>query len=205
MESGWISGCYYDDPLEIRSHTVGKTASKREYKLLDEKGVSVPQGEVGELFVRGGSGNMGYYKEPELTRTIWDSEGWYNTKDLASIDEDGNIRLMGRASDMINRGGQNIYPIEIENILRTHPKVAEICIVPMTDALLGSMACACVEPKAGVTFTFDEMIARLEKEKMAKYKRPERLEILDRMPRLTTGKIDKVKLVDDIRKKSTAE
>ncbi|MDP6179009.1 MAG: AMP-binding protein, partial [Desulfatiglandales bacterium] len=101
MDSGWISGCYYDDPLEIRSFTVGKTGAKREYKLIDEKGVEVSQGEVGELTVRGGTGNMGYYKEPELSKATWDSEGWYNTKDLARIDEDGNIRLMGRASEMI--------------------------------------------------------------------------------------------------------
>jgi non-ribosomal peptide synthetase component E (peptide arylation enzyme) len=205
MDSGWISGCYYDDPLEIRSFTVGKTGAKREYKLIDEKGAEVPQGEVGELTVRGGTGNMGYYKEPELSKATWDSDGWYNTKDLARIDEDGNIRLMGRASDMINRGGQNIFPIEVENILRSHPKVAEICIVPMPDPLLGSRACAYVEPRAGGTFTFDEMIERLEEEKMAKYKRPERLEILDKMPRLPTGKIDKVKLVDDIKKKTAAE
>jgi non-ribosomal peptide synthetase component E (peptide arylation enzyme) len=205
MDSGWISGCFFDDPLEVRSFTVGKIGSNREYKLIDENGAEVPQGEVGELMVRGGTGNMGYYKEPELSKETWDSEGWYNTKDLARFDEEGNIRLMGRASDMINRGGQNIFPMEVENILRSHPKVAEICIVPMPDPLLGSRACAYVEPKGGETFTFDEMIERLEEEKMAKYKRPERLEILDKMPRLPSGKIDKVKLVDDIKKKTAEE
>jgi len=201
MDSGWISGGFYDDSLEARSFTVGKPGSKRELKLIDEDGNEAPQGEVGELTVRGGTGNMGYYKEPELTKKTWDDDGWYNTNDLAKIDEDGNIHLMGRASDMINRGGQNIYPIEVENILRTHPKVDDICIIPMPDPLLGSRACACVVPREGESFTFEEMVEWLEKEKMAKYKRPERLEIINQLPRLPAGKVDKVSLVEDIKKK----
>jgi len=201
MDSGWISGGFYDDSLEARSFTVGKTGATRELKLVDEDGNEIPQGEIGELMVRGGSGNMGYYKEPDLTKATWDVDGWYNTKDLAMVDEDGNIHLMGRASDMINRGGQNIYPVEVENILRTHPKVDDICIVPMPDPLLGNRACAYIVPREGETFTFEEMLERLEQEKMAKYKRPERIEILDKLPRLPTGKIDKVSLVEDIKKK----
>jgi non-ribosomal peptide synthetase component E (peptide arylation enzyme) len=201
MDSGWISGCYYDDSLETRSLTVGKPGKNREIKIVDDQGQEVPQGEVGTMIVGGGTVNMGYYKEPELSKKIWDAEGWYNTDDMARIDEDGNIHLMGRASDMINRGGQNIFPIEVENILRSHPKVTDVSIVPMPDPLLGSRACAYVEPEAGATFTFDEMIARLEQEKMAKYKWPERLEILDKLPRLPTGKVNKMGLIEDIQKK----
>jgi len=205
MDTGPISRAYYDDSIDVRSSTVGKPGSKRELKIVDENGKEVPRGEIGEIIVRGAVGNLGYYKDLERTKETWDSEGWYHTKDLGKIDEEGNIHLMGRATDSINRGGQKICPLEVEEILRTHPNVAEICIVPMPDPILEQRACAYVEPKAGQTFTFEEMIARLEQEKMAKYKRPERLEIMKRLPRLPSGKVDKTALAEDIKKKLEAK
>jgi len=206
MDAGAISAAYYDDSIEVRSSTVGKPYSKRELKIIDpDTGKEVPHGEIGEVLVRGAVGNLGYYKDLEHTKANWDSEGWFHTKDLGKIDEEGNICLMGRATDTINRGGQKIHPLEVEEILKTHPKVAEVVIVPMPDPIVGQRACAYVEPKAGQTFTFEEMIARLEQEKMAKYKRPERLEIMERLPRLPSGKVDKTGLAEDIKKKLEAQ
>jgi acyl-coenzyme A synthetase/AMP-(fatty) acid ligase len=202
MDTGWISAVGYDEPIEIRSSTVGSPGTKRELKVVDEKGNEVPKGDVGEILVRGAVGNLGYFKDAERAKEVYDAEAWYHTADLGRLDANNNIHLMGRATDTINRGGQKIFPLEIENILRSHPKVAEVAIVPMPDPILGQRPCAYVELKPGAgEFTFDEMTARMEQMQMAKYNRPERLEIMEKLPRTPSQKVDKQVLIADIKQK----
>lgn len=196
-----------DAPQDVRLESAGKPAPWDEYKVVKDDGSLAKTGEAGVLYWRGPSGTGGYYKDPELTRKVWGEfglEGWYNTEDVARLDKDGNVWLVGRARDMVQRGGQNVFPFEIENILSNHPKVASAQIVPMPDPRLGEKACAYIIPKKGETFTFEEMKASLEEKKLAKYKIPERLEIVDDFPTVG-GKVNKRALSLDVCRKLLAE
>lgn len=201
QDNYWVSTSRFTDSMQVRNFTIGKPGSYAQIRIVDENGRDLPKGSLGELLVRSPGGGMGYLKEPEKTAATWDADGWYHTGDLVRLDPDGNLLLQGRKVEMINRGGQNIYSQEVENILRSHPKVAEVVIVPMPDRILGQKVCAYVETKEGESFSFAEMIACLDLEKMAKYKHPERLEIMEKLPRLQTGKVDKARLTEDIRRK----
>ncbi len=119
--------------------------------------------------------------------------------DLGRFDENGNLYVVGRATDMIIRGGQNIYPVEVENMLITHPGVLQVAIVPMPDSVMGEKACAFVIPQPGKSLTFDEMVDFLLEKRMAKFKIPERLEIVDSFPMSGDGqKVIKKSLADDV-------
>jgi cyclohexanecarboxylate-CoA ligase len=152
----------------------------------------VPTGTVGRLQARGTFTFVGYLKKPELN--AWDTEGWFETGDLARMDEDGYIRITGRSKDVIIRGGENIPVVEIENLLYRHPKVQDVAVVAMPDPRLGERACAFVVPRSGERPSFDEMTAFLAREGMAKNYWPERLELVEAMPRTPSGKIQKFKL-----------
>jgi non-ribosomal peptide synthetase component E (peptide arylation enzyme) len=196
-----------DAPKSERLSTQGKVAPWDEFKLLDENGKEVPRGEIGVLYWRGPTGTAGYYDDMERNLKIWGTlgmEGWFNTEDLAKVTEYGNVMLAGRISDMIQRGGQNVYPLEIENTLNAHPKVMQVCIVPMPDPDLGEKACAYVIPKEGETFTFDDMVSYLTEQKLAKYKFPQRLEIVEDFP-VVGDKVDKRTLGGRVAKKLLAE
>ncbi len=196
-----------DDSVEIRLETVGRPLPWDECKVVKNDGSDANAGEVGTLYWRGASGAGGYYKNPELTRQAWGAsglEGWYNTEDAAFNDADGNLHLVGRVRDMVLRGGQNIFPAEIEDILSGHPKVAEVQIVPMPDTRLGEKACAYVVTKDGQQLTFEEMISYLAGKNLARYKLPERLEIADSLPRVGQ-KINKRALALDICRKLLEE
>jgi len=191
---------------EIRFRTVGKPIDATEIKLVDENGQEVPPGEVGEIWGRGPAAVSGYYRDLEATREVWTEDGWYMTGDLGQLDKEGNLIVVGRKKDMIIRGGQNIYPIEIENLLLKHPKVLEVAIVGMPDPLMGQRACAFVVPQPGEKFTFDEMIFFLREKKVASYKLPERLEWIKEIPVVGGGqKVDKKRLVAMITEKLRAE
>ncbi len=182
VDSSMVFTCEIDTPKEIRLNYIGKPSKWDEYKVIKSDGNLAKTGEVGVLYWKGAGGTGGYYQNPELTKKVWGElgmDGWYNTEDAAWIDEDGNVCLVGRVRDMILRGGQNIYPSEIEDSLSNHPKVVGVQVVPMPDTRLGEKTCAFVIPKQGEEFTFEEMIACLDGEKMARYKHPERLEIVD--------------------------
>ena len=190
-----------DDPLEVRLGSVGKVPRWDEYKIVNpETGELIPPGEVGILYWRGASGSGGYYEDAEKTVKVWGAlgiDGWCNTEDLAKADREGRVWLMGRSRDMILRGGQNIFPQEIEDLLGSHPKVAKACIVPMPDARLGERTCAYVISREGEKFTLEDMIAYLEEKGLAKYKFPERLEMVREFP-MVSGKEDKRALVSDV-------
>ncbi len=204
VDAGAISSTSIDDPDEIRLLTVGKPLPGNEVKLLDESGREVSNGEAGEVAVRGACCVHGFYKDPEATKQAW-SDGWFRMGDLGRLDEHGNLLIVGRKKDIIIRGGQNIYPAEIESMLLTHPKISNVAIVSMPDPVMGEKACAYVVPKPGEQFTFDEIISFLKERNIAPYKLPERLEVIDRLPLVADQKPDKKALRQDIATKLQAE
>jgi len=187
-----------DDPPEKRFNTLGRPFPGNEIKIADEEGREVPRGVVGRMFVRGAATSSGYFGDLDATLAAWRTlglEGWYKTGDLAKIDEDGYLVLVGREKDMIIRGGQNIYPAEIENLLLSHPKVSQAVIVGVPDPVMGERACACIVPVAGESVTFEEVVTFLKEKGLAVHKLPERLVVMDRFPQLADGqKVDKISL-----------
>lgn len=201
QDVGSVSGCKVDDSPELRRRTVGRPLSGNEVRLIDEDGKVVPPGEPGQLWFRGPNSPAGYYRDPEATSTVFDSEGWATTGDIVKWDQ-GCLWIMGRAKDMIIRGGQNIYPAEIEGLLQEHPKVKIVAIVGYPDKELGERACAFVVPKPGNTFTFEEMVSFLKEKQLASFKLPERLEVVENIPVVgDSGKIDKKVLKAELEKK----
>ena len=193
-----VSSTAASDPQEVRLRTVGLPIDGNEVKVVDDEGNTLPTGEVGELCARGPNLVSGYYGNPEMTREAW-KDGWFHIGDAAKIGEEGHIVLFGRKRDVIIRGGQNIYPAEIEEILMQHPKVSEVVIVKMPDRIMVEKQCAYVIPKKGETFCFEEMVSFLQSSKIAPYKIPERLEILTEFPMVAAGnKVDKTRLEEDV-------
>jgi len=205
QDVGSVSGCSIDDPGDVRRRTVGKPLRGNVIKLRDENGKEVPPGDPGILYMRGPHSPAGYWRDPETTRDVFDDNNWTTTGDIVTLEE-GRIWIMGRQKDVIIRGGQNIYPAEIEGLLNEHPKVASIAIVAMPDREFGEKACAYVVPKPGETFSFEDMAALLKSKRLAMYKLPERLEIIDAMPTVgDSGKVDKKVLKKDIEDKVSSE
>jgi non-ribosomal peptide synthetase component E (peptide arylation enzyme) len=206
MDTGGVTMNLPSDPRDIRLSTLGKPTVGNEVMIVDGHGKGVPQGQVGEIRTRGPTLVSGYYRDPEATWKAWSKDGWFSTGDLGTIDEQGNLRVVGRKKEMIIRGGQNIYPAEIENLLMAHPKVSNVAIVKMPDPVMGEKACACVVPKEGEDFSFEEMISFLRNRGIASHKFPERLEIIEALPMVGEGlKVDKKRMEEDIEKKLRAE
>jgi non-ribosomal peptide synthetase component E (peptide arylation enzyme) len=201
QDMGSVSGCRVEDPKELRRRTVGRMLPGNQVRLLDEEGKEVPAGEPGILYFRGPHAPAGYYRDEELTATVFDPDGWTTTGDIVKFDQEC-LWILGRAKDMIIRGGQNIYPAEIEGLLNEHPKVASVAIVGYPDREMGERACAYVIPKAGQDFTFQEMVEFLKNKKLAMFKLPERLELVNEFPTVgDSGKVDKKALKKDIEEK----
>ena len=162
--------------------------------------------EVGEIWGGGPSCASGYFQDAEATWEAWTKDGWFRTGDLGRIDDQGNLIIVGRKKDMIIRGGQNVYPAEIESILLTHAAVAAAAVVAMPDTVMGEKACAYVQLKEGQRLTFQEMVKFLADQDIALYKIPERLELIASMPLAVDGlKTDKKVLQKDIADKLMAE
>ncbi len=193
-----------DMPHDQRLSTVGKPVDGTEIRLIDDDGKDVPPGAIGEIISRSPSGISGYYRDPEATRQAW-PDGWYHLGDLGRVDENGNLRIVGRKKDMIIRGGQNIYPIEIESMLLTHHCVSEVAVVAMPDTIMGEKACAFVVTKKGRSFCFDDMVGYLKQKGFAAFKLPERLENIDAMPMAGEQKVDKKLLRQQIADKLKSE
>jgi fatty-acyl-CoA synthase len=180
-----------DDPIEVRVGTVGRPIPGVEVKLVDlATGHEVVPGETGELCARGHGVMTGYYKAPEATARVIDSEGWLHTGDLARRRDDGNYRIVGRCKELIIRGGENIYPPEIEEFLTHHPDIAEAAVVGLPDPKYGEVVAAWVVPRAGATVLPDQVRAHC-KGQIAHYKAPQYVEIVDQLPRTVTGKVRK--------------
>ena len=191
-ENGGVTLTGKDDPPEKVFETDGAAMTGMETRVVDDAGQPVPPDVEGHLQVRGMCSFAGYLKKPELYGT--DADGWFATGDIARMDADGYIRIVGRGKDIIIRGGENVPVIEVEEILYRHPAVQDAAIVAMPDDRLGERACVFVTFKDGQTMTFDDMVAYLLEQKMTKTYLPEHLEVVDEMPRTPSGKIQKFKL-----------
>jgi fatty-acyl-CoA synthase len=183
-----------DDELELRVSTVGTVHPHLEVKIVDpESGSEVGRGEVGELCTRGYSVMLGYWNEPELTREVLDSDGWMHTGDLAAMDDQGYVNIAGRIKDMVIRGGENVYPREIEEFLYAHPDVADVQVVGVPDSRYGEQLCAWVRlrsPEASSEQALREHCAA----RLAHYKVPRYFLFTDEFPMTVTGKVQKYKL-----------
>jgi len=183
-----------DDPIEVRVGTVGRPIPGVEVDLVDPvTRTPIAAGEAGELRVRGHGVMAGYYKAPEATARVIDAEGWLYTGDLARLREDGNYRIVGRCKELIIRGGENIYPPEIEEFLHHHPAVAEVAVVGLPDAKYGEVVSAWVVPRPGASLTEDELRAYCRGQ-IAHFKIPRYIRVVDQLPKTVTGKIRKVTL-----------
>ncbi len=186
-----VSSGRLEDPQEQRLLTVGYPNPGNEVRLVDESGIDVPPGEVGEVWGRGPTAISGYFKDPAYTQTVW-QDGWCHMGDLGKFDGAGRLQIVGRKKEVIIRGGQNIYPAEIEALLVTHPSVAAAAVVPMPDRIMGEKACAFVVPWGGGAVTGEEILSFLRGKDIAPYKLPERVEIVDGLPMVGDGqKVDK--------------
>ncbi|TYR74074.1 AMP-binding protein [Rossellomorea vietnamensis] len=191
-----------DDPIELRVETVGRALPNVEVKIVnpgtDEE---VPSGTQGELCTRGYHVMKGYYKNKEATSSAIDSDGWLHTGDLAVMDENGYCRITGRLKDMIIRGGENIYPREIEEFLYTHSKVMDVQVVGIPDEVYGEEVMAWVILKEGVTATAEELreycTGRISRHKVPRY-----IEFTDEYPMTASGKIQKFRLREEAERKA---
>jgi len=195
-----------EDDFAVRVSTVGKPRFYTSVKIVNDVGKEVAKGVAGEITGKGPYCSSGYYKDSEATKEAWNEEGWYATGDLGKFDEQGNLVIVGRKKDVIIRGGQNIIPAEIENLLTAHPKVSDVAIVAMPDLVMGEKACAYVVPKNEETLSLEEVTSFLIQKNVAKFKLPERLEVVDKFPMVSDGqKIDKKALAQDIAQKLELE
>jgi len=194
-----------DDPAEKRRRTVGRLLKGRVCELRDANGHPVPAGESGELCWTTPDKSFGYLNDMEAARATFDERGFYKSGDLGQIDADGYVSIVGRVKDMILRGGRNISPRLIEELLIAHPAVREVAVAGIPHPTLGEQACAFVVLAPGHKLDFAEMIEFLSKQKIGKYQFPERLEVLEELPRSAGDKIAKNKLTDIATAKLIAE
>lgn len=179
-----------DDPLDLRVSTVGRVQPHLEVKLIDLGGNIVARGETGELCTRGYSVMLGYWDDAERTADALDAEGWMHTGDLATIDADGYCRIVGRIKDMVIRGGENIYPREIEEYLLTHPDIVDVQGVGIPDEKYGEEMCVWIVARAGATLTEAEVRAHC-RGRIAHFKIPRHILFVDGFPMTVTGKVQK--------------
>jgi fatty-acyl-CoA synthase len=179
-----------DDPLERRVSTVGRIHPHVEVKVVDLEGRVVPRGERGELCTRGYSIMLGYWDEAEKTADVLDASGWMHTGDIAIIDAEGYCNIVGRIKDMVIRGGENLYPREIEEFLYRHPKIQDVQIFGVADDRYGEELCAWIRTRTGETLTADEVRAFCHGQ-IAHNKIPRYVEFVDEFPMTVTGKIQK--------------
>ncbi|MDC3668228.1 medium-chain fatty-acid--CoA ligase [Escherichia coli] len=195
-----------DDPLSRFMHTDGYAAAGVEIKVVDDARKTLPPGCEGEEASRGPNVFMGYFDEPELTARALDEEGWYYSGDLCCMDEAGYIKITGRKKDIIVRGGENISSREVEDFLLQHPKIHDACVVAMPDERLGERSCAYVVLKAPHhSLSLEEVVAFFSRKRVAKYKYPEHIVVIEKLPRTASGKIQKFLLRKDIMRRLTQD
>jgi non-ribosomal peptide synthetase component E (peptide arylation enzyme) len=204
LETGYHTYTRFsDDPQKVNG-TIGRVVSGMELALLDETGREVPQGAVGEIAARGPSVHLGYHDNPAANAETFTADGWFRSGDLGRyVDADGNVEIVGRRKEIINRGGKKFFPREVEEILYTHPKILHAAIVGIADARLGERNCLCVIPKEGQHLTLAEMVEFL-KGQVADYKLPEVLFEVDELPMTPTGKLRRHVLGEQIAKRQAA-
>jgi fatty-acyl-CoA synthase len=190
-----------DDPVELRVATVGRLLPDIEGKIIDpESGKDLPAGTQGEIVTRSACVMKGYYKMPDATANTIDQDGWLHTGDLGVVDKNGYFKVTGRIKDMIIRGGENIYPRELEEFLFTHPKVVNVQAIGIADKKYGEQVLAAIQLKNGQTATAEEFV-EFCKGKIARHKIPKYWEFVDSYPMTASGKIQKFKMREMFEKK----
>jgi fatty-acyl-CoA synthase len=196
------------DSPERRVATVGRNLPHQEVKVIEvESGATVPLGEDGEICFRGYHVMKGYYGDPKATRDVIDENGWLHSGDIGHMDDEGYVSITGRRKEMIIRGGENIYPREIEDFLFTHPKVAEVAVFGIPDEYYGEAVAAWIQPHAGEQLT-EEEIRDFCKSRIAHFKVPSHIQFVEEFPMTVTGKLQKFrmreKVVEQMKKESVA-
>lgn len=191
--SGMATACRADDDPETIASTSGRAIDDTEVRVVDDDGGEVPRGTPGEVVVRGYNVMRGYFEDPEETAGVIDGEGWLHTGDVGVMDDRGNLRITDRKKDMFIVGGFNAYPAEIENVLLGHPQVSQAAVVGVPDERLGEVGVAFVVARPGGTPDPDEVVTWC-RERMANYKVPRRVEVVDTLPLNASGKVLKYEL-----------
>jgi fatty-acyl-CoA synthase len=186
----------YDDPVEKRVGSVGRVHPHVEIRIVDpEGGATVAHGDPGELCTRGYSVMAGYWNDPERTAEAIDADGWMHTGDLATMDDEGYINIVGRSKDMVIRGGENVYPREVEEFLYSHPDIADVQVIGVPDPRYGEELMAWVIPRGSATLDA-EAIRAFCQGRIAHYKIPRYVKTVDAFPMTVTGKVQKFKMRD---------
>lgn len=196
--------CSLEDPMDRRADTVGRPLPGFEVKIVGAGGESLEPDEVGELVVRGHPVMLGYYKKPDATAKVLDSDGWFRTGDAASLTPDGYVRYSGRIKDILRVGGENVDPIEVETVLMRHPAVAMASLIGVPDERLDEVGVAYVQPLGDALVTPDEL-RKFLKQKLAAFKVPRHVVLIDEFPKTGSGKIQKFVLKRQFRERSEAE
>ncbi len=206
MAEGLCCSTRAGDSEEIATDTQGRPVSEHdELRIVDDAGRDVAPGEIGELLCRGPYTIRGYYRAEDHNRAAFTSEGYYRTGDLVRMHPSGNLVVEGRKKDVINRGGEKISAEEMEDLVLSHPAVLNAAVVAMPDEVLGERACAYVVLRPGASLTFEELARHLEARRIARFKIPERLEIVECFPATAVGKVSKKDLRQDIAAKLARE
>src|SRR5581483_3513145 len=187
-----------DDPIEKLTDSDGRALPGVRLRAVDEEGDEVPPGEPGELECRGPNVAVGYFNQPDLTEQTFRPDGWQVTQDLGTFDADGYLRIAGRKRDIIIRGGLNVSPREVEELLLRLPDVKDAAVVGYADERYGERICAFIVPDGGSAPTVDAISEAFGEMGVAKYKWPERIEPIDELPLTTTGKVRHQALRDQL-------
>lgn len=199
-ENGCCTISDLDDDETVKSETVGRPTAGIEIKLMNHERKEVPLGEVGEIVVRGENLFTGYYKQPDLTKASFDPEGFFYTGDLGKFLKNGYLTIVGRKKEMIIRGGFNVYPVEVEEQIRLIEEVQSVAVIGIPDPVMGEKIIACIVPVPGKEVGPEEVIAFCKK-RLANYKVPNAVVIMNAFPTTTIGKIQKFKLQAELTEK----
>ena len=195
--TGTVSMCTRDDDAVTIATTSGRAIPDTEVRIVDKDNAPLPVGSPGEVVVRGYNVMQGYFEDPDATAETIDTDGWLHTGDVGVLDERGNLRITDRLKDMYVVGGFNAYPAEIEQVLATHPGVSEAAVVGVPDERMGEVGKAFLVPRPGASIDPDEVVAFC-RERMANYKVPRSVEVVDTLPRNASGKVLKFELRDKV-------
>jgi acyl-CoA synthetase (AMP-forming)/AMP-acid ligase II len=191
--TGVVTMCRPDDDAETIANTSGRAIPDVEVRVVNDENTELPSGEPGEIVVRGYNVMRGYFEDPEATAETIDADGWLHTGDIGVMDERGYVRITDRKKDMFIVGGFNAYPAEIESELVTHPAVSQAAVVGIPDERLGEVGCAFVVPRSGASIDTDELMS-WARDRMANYKVPRRVEVVESLPLNASGKVLKYEL-----------
>ncbi|HEY1818299.1 MAG TPA: class I adenylate-forming enzyme family protein [Trebonia sp.] len=204
-DGGVVTVTRTTDSVHQRRHTVGRPIPGAELVLRDPLGAPVPAGTSGEATWRTPTKSFGYLNDDERTDAMFREDGWYYSGDLGTLDEEGYLAITGRSKDLIIRGGQNISPLEIEQIIARHDAVSEVAVVGVPDPVFGERVCACVVLRPGQSgFTLEELAAYMRAQDIAPFKLPERLEVFRELPKTAGGKLSKVTVRSAVAERSAA-